>query len=52
MIIITKKIANKIAKGIADNVKLSMNKCGYNLKIKDYENLKLSILKLLKGEKK
>lgn len=52
MIIITKKSANKIAIGIADNVYLSMKKGGYNLKINDYNKLKLSILKLLKGEKK
>ena len=52
MIIITNKNANKIADCIAYNVKIAINKSGYNLKLKDYENLKLSILKLLKGEKK
>lgn len=50
MIIITKKSANKIAIGIANNVKISMKKCGYNMKIKEYERLKLSILKTLKGD--
>lgn len=52
MIIITKKTANNIAKGIADNVSLSMRNGGYILKLNDYNKLYLSVLKLLKGEKK